>query len=550
MIDAVGFLSDSRRRQAEASAPVGFSGPRKPSGCPDTQRQNVNAVISPRRSGILLHVTSLPGGHGIGDLGNSAHQFVEFLAESGQKIWQVLPLGPTGYGDSPYQLFSAFAGNPLLIDLNVLREQGLLALQDLTDASNLPEDQVEYGRVIRVKQGLLGKAARTFLAESTGADREAFDIFCQSNAEWLEDYSLFMACKSVYNDAVWADWDVGLRQRDSSVLREWRERWSSHIAIHKFAQFEFFRQWEKLKTHCRNYGISIMGDVPIYVAHDSADVWAHPELFRLDENSRPTAVAGVPPDYFSATGQLWGNPLYRWDVSAASGHRWWIDRFRASLKLFDVVRLDHFRGFEAYWEVPAGASTAQEGKWVKGPGAEFFATVKSELTNLPFVAENLGVITPEVEALRKQFGLPGMSLLQFAFGNDPQGPSFRPHNYSRELVAYTGGHDNDTTVGWWTSTGVGESTRTAEDIRKERDFTRSYLGFEDEPIHWVFIRAVLASVAETAIVPLQDVLGLGSEARMNLPGTVSGNWKWRYQPGALTKDLSERLRRFSLLYDR
>jgi 4-alpha-glucanotransferase len=293
-----------------------------------------------------------------------------------------------------------------------------------------------------------------------------------------------------------------------------------------------------------------MGDVPIYVAHDSADVWAHQELFRLDDQGKTTAMAGVPPDYFSITGQFWGNPLYRWEVSAASRHRWWIDRFRASLKLFDRVRLDHFRGFEAYWEIPSDATTAQQGKWVKGPGQDLFAAVKRELQELPFVAENLGVITPEVEALRKQFGFPGMSLLQFAFGNDPQGPSFRPHNYSRELVAYTGGHDNDTTVGWWTSAGIGESIRTPDDIRKERAFTRAYLGFDDEPIHWVFIRAVMASVAAVAIVPLQDVLGLGTEARMNLPGTVSGNWKWRYRSQALTKELSVRLREMTLLYDR
>jgi 4-alpha-glucanotransferase len=273
-------------------------------------------------------------------------------------------------------------------------------------------------------------------------------------------------------------------------------------------------------------------------------------LFRLDEQARPAAVAGVPPDYFSATGQLWGNPLYRWDVSAASGHRWWINRFRASLKLFDLARLDHFRGFEAYWEVPAGCSTAAGGKWVKGPGAEFFQTLQRELKELPFIAENLGVITPEVESLRKQFGFPGMSLLQFAFGNDPQGPTFRPHNYSRELVAYTGGHDNDTTVGWWTSSGLGESTRTAEDIRSEHEFTRAYLGFQNEPVNWVFIRTVLASVANIAIIPLQDVLGLGSHARMNLPGTLSGNWKWRYTQNVLTKEISEQLRKLTVLYDR
>ena len=507
-------------------------------------------MIFPRCSGILLHVTSLPGGQGIGDLGNSAHEFVEFLAESGQKIWQVLPLSPTGYGDSPYQCFSAFAGNPLFVDLNALREQGVLSGQDLANASSLPEEHVEYVRVIDFKQGLLRKAAQAFLADSGPADRRAFDTFCQSNSEWLDDYALFMACKRLYKDVAWVYWDVGIRQRDSAVLREWQNRLSSEIEIYQFSQFEFFRQWANVKAHCSRRGIRIMGDIPIYVAHDSADVWSHPELFRLDEQGKPSSVSGVPPDYFSATGQLWGNPLYRWDVSAISGHRWWINRVRASLELFDLVRLDHFRGFDACWEIPAGAKTAAGGKWVKGPGAEFFRTLQTELKDLPFVAENLGVITPEVEALRKEFHFPGMSLLQFAFGNDPQGPSFRPHNYSRELVAYTGGHDNDTTVGWWTSSGIGESTRTAEDIRNERDFTRAYLGFQNELINWVFIRTVLASVANIAIIPLQDLLGLGSDARMNLPGTASGNWKWRYKPRALTREISEQLRKLVLMYDR
>jgi len=511
----------------------------------------VNPSIFPRSSGILLHVTSLPGGHGIGDLGASAYEFVDFLTRCGQKIWQMLPLGPTGYGDSPYQLFSAFAGNPLLIDLHALQDQGFLSAQDLAVASALPNDRVEYGAVIDVKRRLVAHAARAFWADSGRANLAAFDIFCRENAAWLDDYSLFMACKALYNDAIWADWDDGIRRRDPSTLEEWRQKLAPEIKVHKFAQFEFFRQWQKLKLYCQSRGVRIMGDIPIYVAHDSADVWAHPELFRLDEHSRPTAVAGVPPDYFSATGQLWGNPLYRWDVSAASGHRWWIDRFRASLKLFDYVRLDHFRGFEAFWEVPATAATAQAGKWVKGPGADFFRTVKAELKVLPFVAENLGVITPEVEGLREEFGFPGMSLLQFAFGNDPQGPSFRPHNYSRKLAAYTGGHDNDTTVGWWNSSGIGESTRTPEDIHKERAFASAYLGLkDDEPINWVMIRAVHASVADIAIVPLQDVLGLGSEARMNLPGTLSGNWKWRYQANALTTDVAARVRELTVLYAR
>ena len=517
-------------------------------GC--SQKHNVDGVIFPRCSGVLLHITSLPGGQGVGDLGSSAHEFVEFLAESRQTIWQVLPLSPTGYGDSPYQCFSAFAGNPLFIDLGVLQQQGLLSAQDLTNSPTLPEEYVAYDRVIAFKQGLLRKAARAFLDDGDPTERSIFDNFCRDNCNWLADYALFMACKKAHNDVAWVHWDAEIRRRDSAVLRKLENELSLEIKIHQFAQFEFFRQWEKLRARCRRRGIRIMGDIPIYVAHDSADVWAHPELFRLDDQGVPIAVAGVPPDYFSATGQLWGNPLYRWDISAISGHRWWIDRVRASLKLFDLVRLDHFRGFEAYWEIPGEASTAAEGKWVKGPGAEFFRILQTELKDLPFIAENLGVVTPEVEALRRQFGFPGMSLLQFAFGNDPQGPTFRPHNYPRELVAYTGGHDNDTTVGWWTSAGVGESTRNTKEILDERDFARAYLGFQNEPVNWVFIRTVLASVANMAVIPLQDILGLGSDARMNLPGTVSGNWTWRYRQKTLTKEIGERLRRLTLMYDR
>jgi 4-alpha-glucanotransferase len=434
--------------------------------------------------------------------------------------------------------------------LTVLQEQGLLSREELARAPFQPSNHVDYVSVSAFKQSLLRRSARNFFATGFPDDRAAFEVFCEGNAPWLDDYALFMACKEAYKGIAWMHWDPAIRRREPAALEQWSERLKEETGIHKFAQFEFFRQWEKLKAHCKSLGIGIMGDLPIYVAHDSADVWAHPELFRLDEDSRPTAVAGVPPDYFSATGQLWGNPLYRWDVLAASGYRWWIDRFRASFKLFDMVRLDHFRGFEAYWEVPGTASTAAEGKWVKGPGTDFFHAVQAELKDLPLVAENLGVITSEVENLRRQFGFPGMSVLQFAFGNDPQGPSFRPHNYLRELVAYTGVHDNDTTVGWWTSLGSGESTRSAEDIRKEHAFTRAYLGFENEQIHWVFIRTVMASVAAVAIVPLQDVLGLGSEARMNLPGTVTGNWRWRYQPQVLTNEISERLRTLALLYDR
>jgi len=507
-------------------------------------------MIYERCSGILLHIASLPAAHGIGDLGDSAHEFADFLAAAGQKIWQVLPLSPTGYGDSPYQCFSAFAGNPLFIDLLNLQEQGRLESDDLAVAPQLPDDFVDYGRVIAFKKALLRKAAQNFFINANEADSSAFETFCRNSATWLDDYALFMAGKDFHNGSVWTDWDSGLRKRDPDALEHWRQKLLPEMKIHQFAQFEFFRQWAKLKDRCRQSGIRIMGDIPIYVAHDSADVWAHPELFRLNERGSPTVVAGVPPDYFSSTGQLWGNPIYRWDVLERSGYRWWIDRFRRSFELFDLVRLDHFRGFEAYWEVLAGSPTAMEGKWVKGPGKALFEVLQTELKELPVVAENLGVITPEVEVIRREFGFPGMSLLQFAFGTDPQGPSFRPHNYSRELAAYTGGHDNDTTVGWWTSMGIGDSTRTAENIRKEREFTKTYLGFESEPINWVFIRSVLASVAVIAIVPLQDILGLGSEARMNLPGTVSGNWRWRYRASSLTEEIKTRMKELTVIYDR
>jgi 4-alpha-glucanotransferase len=508
-------------------------------------------VQSPRSSGILLHVTSLPARFGVGDLGPAAHEFADFLADSGQNIWQVLPLNPTGYGDSPYQCFSAFAGNPLLISLERLADQGLLPASDLASVPNFPANSVDYGAVIPYKMSVLRRAAQAFFADAAQSDRHAFDRFCAVSASWLDDYALFMAVKDAHHGVIFTSWDPATRRRDAQAVNEWSQRLAPEIQAFKYWQFEFFRQWERLKAYCQQRSIRFMGDIPIYVAHDSADVWSHPELFYLDANGAPTVVSGVPPDYFSATGQLWGNPIYRWDVLAATGYKWWIDRFRSSLALFDLVRLDHFRGFEAYWEVPGGETTAMNGKWVKGPGEAFFTALQNALGDLPIVAENLGVITPAVEKLRHQFGLPGMSLLQFAFGNDPQGPSFRPHNYTRDLVAYTGGHDNDTTVGWWKSSAGAGSTRTLEDVEKEHAFARAYLNFtDDSEINWVMIRAVLASVADTAIVPLQDVLGLATESRMNLPGRVSGNWKWRYRPGSLTKDLSARLRSLTTLYDR
>jgi 4-alpha-glucanotransferase len=491
----------------------------------------------------------LPGRFGVGDFGPCAYEFADFLLAAGQKLWQVLPLHPTGYGDSPYQCFSAFAGNPLLLSLERLRERGLLGESDLAGAPVFPEDAVDFAAASRFKMPLLRRAAEAFFA--AGADRAEYDDFCQRAEPWLEDFSLFMALKDAHRGVAWTDWESEIRQRQPHAMRTWAGQLAAEVEAIKFWQFEFFRQWGELKSYCHQRGIRLMGDIPIYVAHDSAEVWAHPELFHLDEQGRPTVVSGVPPDYFCATGQLWGNPIYRWELIEKDGFRWWIERFRGAFALFDLVRLDHFRGFEAYWEVPASEPTAMHGRWVQAPGDGLLTALQKEFGELPIVAENLGVITPGVEALRAKFALPGMSILQFAFGSDPQGPSFRPHNYCRDLVAYTGSHDNDTAVGWWTSEGAGDSTRTAEDVRKEHACARAYLNFGDEAeINWVMIRAVEASVADTVIVPLQDVLGLGSAARMNLPGSMSGNWRWRCRKGALSPALSARLRSLTALYGR
>jgi 4-alpha-glucanotransferase len=504
-----------------------------------------------RSSGILLHPTSLPGRFGIGELGVEARAFLDFLGTGGQKVWQVLPLGPTGFADSPYQCFSAFAGNPLLIDLEELAREGLLARADLDAAPAFPEDCVDYGRVIGFKVPLIEKAAAEFHAHAGRSERAEFDNFAAKHAAWLDDFALFMALKKTHGGVAWTHWPRQIALRQASAMAEWSERLAGETGAHKFTQYTFFRQWQRLRQLCGERGIRIMGDVPIYVAHDSADVWANRDLFHLDGNGEPVVVAGVPPDYFSATGQLWGNPIYRWDTAARSGYRWWIERLRAALAMVDMIRLDHFRGFEAYWQVPANEQTAINGKWVEGPGAAFFEAVEAVLGKLPLAAENLGVITPEVEQIRTRFGYPGMSILQFAFGTDPQGPDFRPHNYPRERVAYTGTHDNDTTAGWWTSNGEGDSTRTAQDIIEERDFARRYLSLrENEEIHWAFIRALLASVADVALYPLQDVLGLGSEARMNLPGRPAGNWRWRFRREMLRPALAARLKELTVLYDR
>ncbi len=499
------------------------------------------AAGASRVAGILLHPTSLPGPHGIGDLGPAAHAFLDFLHETGQGLWQVLPLGPTGYGDSPYQCFSAFAGNPLLVSLERLREAGLLTAAELGRRQHFDDRAVDFGRVIEWKRPLLARAWQAFEAGAPPARREAFEAFVRSHAAWLPDYALFTALKRASGGAAWNTWERALVEREPQALERARRELARECREAEFAQWLFFEQWAELRRGARERGIRLMGDVPIFVAHDSSDVWAHPELFHLDKDGRPSLQAGVPPDYFSATGQLWGNPLYRWDALERTGFAWWISRLRAVLELVDLVRLDHFRGFEAYWEVAGDATDAVHGRWVKGPGGALFEALRGALGELPVVAEDLGLITPEVEQLRDSLGLPGMAILQFAFGSDAQGNDFLPHNYPRRRVAYTGTHDNDTVAGWCNA-GVGDSPRTPAVVERARARALAYVGGDGCEIHWDFVRTLLVSVADTAIVPLQDVLGTGSEGRMNLPGRGDGNWRWRFTAGELTPEIRARLR--------
>jgi 4-alpha-glucanotransferase len=485
----------------------------------------------PRAAGILLHPTSLPGPNGIGDLGPEAHRFLDFLARTGMKIWQVLPLGPTGYGDSPYQCFSAFAGNPLLIYIP-------------GGEGDFPEHTVDFERVIPHRQRLLRAALDRFVPDAT------FHAFVERERDWLEDYALFMALKQEHGGISWTDWEPGAAQREPAALAAWRTRLAAPIERIRREQYFFFTQLEALKKAAADRGIQLMGDLPIYVAHDSADVWANRSLFKLKPDGTLLVQAGVPPDYFSVTGQLWGNPIYDWPAMHAQGYAWWIRRMRAAFRMYDLVRIDHFRGFEAYWEVPGDAQTAEHGRWVPGPGAPLFEAIIGALGPVPIVAENLGLITPAVEALREQFGFPGMSILQFAFGGDGQAKEFKPHNFPRERVVYTGTHDNDTTMGWWGSTGEGDSTRNAEEVEREKSYARRYLGTDDPEMHWVLIRAALSSVANTVLIPMQDVLGLGSEARMNLPGRQAGNWGFRFTWDQVTPTIASRLAELVVLYDR
>jgi len=491
-----------------------------------------------RSAGTLLHPTSLPGKYGIGELGKPAYEFVDRLVESGQSLWQILPLGPTGYGDSPYACFSAMAGNPMLIDLDWLASEGDIDPADLADAPEFPKDRVDFGPVIVFKREMLERAASAFRTKATRKRRLAFDAFCEQNADWLDDFALFMALKDVHGGAAWHTWERELVTRDPAALQAARERLAEAIFAQHYFQFRFFQQWDSLKTYTNKQGIQIVGDIPIFVAYDSVDVWAHPELFYLDKDLKPTEVAGVPPDYFSPTGQLWGNPIYRWKEMAEGGYAWWLRRFEQTFTTVDIVRLDHFRGFAAYWAVPADETTAINGKWRPGPGPGFFETVKDALGDLPIIAEDLGHITEDVFELREQFALPGMNVLQFAFTTDGSNP-YLPHNVERNSVIYTGTHDNDTTVGWY-------ATREEEELA---DCT-AYLGPTNEPINWALIRLAYRSVADLAIVPMQDLLGLGTEARMNTPGKLGNNWTWRIDMDAFTPEIRAKLKALALTYGR
>ena len=499
-----------------------------------------------RASGILLHPTSLPGPWGLGEIGPQAAAFIRDLAAMRQKYWQVLPLGPTGYGDSPYQSFSSFAGNPLLISFDTLLADGLLTRAELADFPTLPEDRVDFGAVITARFSVLRAVTTNFAQRASAALQRDFENFCAQHVLWLPDYALFMALKAAHGGGSWTDWPAEHARRDPAALAAARQQWRAEIHAVCVQQFLFDRQWQALRQLARQQGIQVIGDVPIFVAQDSADVWANRDLFFLDAAGRPTVVAGVPPDYFSATGQLWGNPLYRWDAHAATGYAWWLARLRRTLQLVDLVRLDHFRGFEAYWEIPAGEPTAIRGRWVKGPGAQFFAAVRNALGELPLIAEDLGMITDEVHRLRDEFALPGMRILQFSFGHLGREPQLLPAAFPENCAVYSGTHDNDTTCGWFHATPGASDTRASEAVLAERAYILNYLHKrKDTDISWAFIKLAFQNQARLAIVPLQDVLGLGSEARMNTPGLPGGNWQWRFRAGALTRAQKQRLARLT-----
>ncbi len=493
-----------------------------------------------RLAGILLHPTSLPSPYGIGDLGRDAYKFVDFLTDAGQTIWQVLPLGPTGYGDSPYQTFSAFAGNPLLVSPDFLADDGYLNENDMNDIPEFNPVKIDYGTAISYKNNLLKKAYERAKHVGMG-ERSDFEKFCEENSFWLDDYALFMASKDFHGGKHWTKWDRSIAFREENALDEWREKLADGIGYYKFVQYVFFKQWNSLRKYANEKGVKIMGDLPIFIAYDSADLWANKHLFTVDENGRLETVAGVPPDYFSPTGQLWGNPLYRWDEMRKDNFSWWKKRFAKLFELVDYVRIDHFRGFEAYWEIPGDAETAVNGRWVKAPGDELFAEIKKEFGELPIIAEDLGVITDEVRALRDKYGFPGMKILQFAFGENGD-KNFLPHNYPRNCVVYTGTHDNDTTKGFF--------EKAQKEDPKLFEWTQDYLNYYGAEIVFPLIKEAYKSVANFVIIPMQDILNLGGEARMNFPSRLGGNWSWRFTWEQIDENLPLKYKFLCSLYER
>lgn len=493
-----------------------------------------------RLAGILLHPTSLPSPYGIGDLGQSAYDFIDFLEAAGQHIWQVLPLTPTGFGDSPYQCFSAFAGQPLLISPEHLVKLSFVSREDVDSCPVTDSRQVDYGTIIPWKNALLKKAYWTYRAGDFAEFTKDFLLFCKEEDTWLTDYALYMACKDMHEGRDWLSWETQYQKPTVTFKKELLDTLSEEVDYYRFIQFLFFEEWDAVKTYANEKGIRIIGDMPIFVSLDSADVWAHQELFQLDSKGYPTSVAGVPPDYFSATGQLWGNPLYDWKVHEKDGYRWWIQRLKHQLRLADYVRIDHFRGFESYWSVPADEETAVNGKWVKGPGASLFTALKNALgEDLPIIAEDLGTITPEVEELRDQFAFPGMKILQFAFDSEDES-TYLPHQLTTtNCICYTGTHDNNTTQGWY-----------AHATEFSRDKVRRYMNTDGGNIHWDFIRTALGTIAQFAIYPMQDVLGIGEDGRMNTPGIAADNWSWRFESHALSDWLAAELKKTTQLYGR
>lgn len=502
-----------------------------------------------RASGILLHPTSLPGPFGIGDLGPEAYKFVDFLVKSGQKLWQILPLGPTGYGNSPYASYSAFAGNTNLISPELLLRDGFLHQGDLNEIPDFPVDRVDYQGAIEYKLKLFKIAFENFKDEPSEEEKEDFFYFCDTNNYWLQDFAMFIALKEHYEEKAknegrenlyktWSDWKHDLVARKPDALAKIDSQLREEIFYHKFLQYLFYKQWLELKKYANNNKVSLIGDIPIFVAYDSADVWANSGIFHLDEKCLPIDVAGVPPDYFSETGQLWGNPLYDWKELGRRDYDWWVDRFKMTFNLVDIVRVDHFRGFESFWAVPYGAPNAIIGRWKKASGVDLFRAVQKALGTMPIIAEDLGIITPDVEALRDKFHFPGMKIIQFAFTDTAKAP-FLPHNYRRNCVVYPGTHDNDTCIGWFNAA-----------PKTEKEYFLRYSDSTGEKIHWDFIRLAMSSVADMSVFTLQDILGLDTEARMNLPSKPDGNWEWRFTSGMITEEIKNKLKTMVIDYGR